>query len=525
MRPAGYVTALVSLAALASVTFLGKSYETSLRGIDSNIHAAVAMSVTSGKNADGTRSFKPVLPIPIRNFSASAPARPGSQLDPDRYFNDHPFFLFWVNGLIMRALGPDAWSARILTALFSVGSVLLTFLIGHSLVSRSFGVVAALLLIFCRDFVLTSATMSLDTALVFFILLTFWFWIRRQWVALGIAAGVGLWIKTPLVLLIYPTAMICHALKKAPQRGFAQWGNLLKAGVVTIVVGSTFWIYVGTTGGWELVTDYWSRQLWGTAIQGRGQSQGTDWGFFFYYVRTGFLPGLPFLIVGLVQVIRRRRFTETAFLAPAVATLILATIVTALRFRLGHYVTPAFPFLALISAYSVRGWSARHEETLYAGVTIVALLLTSFLLTTPVALGPEAFVALKRFIPFIQTHGRCDDVIALVPGGEPVGADLDYRLVLNFYTGRPVQTVDCQGLGSLHPTPAWVILSLENFDRCLPAEARKTYPTQLRMGSQMLLSTQEKSTALLDLTPLVLELKAVTDCQAPPYPQDLWHRY
>src|SRR4051794_26681927 len=112
-RPAYLVTALISLTALASVTFLGKSYETSLRGIDSNIHAAVAMSVTS-------QGAKPRLPIPIKNFSAAAPATPGSSLDPNLYFNDHPFFLFWVNGWVMRALGPSAWSARLLTALFSV---------------------------------------------------------------------------------------------------------------------------------------------------------------------------------------------------------------------------------------------------------------------------------------------------------------------------------------------------------------------------------------------------------------------
>ncbi len=53
--------ALVSLLALAAVAFLGKAYETTLRGIDSNIHAAVAMNVTSGPG------LAPHLPMIERN--------------------------------------------------------------------------------------------------------------------------------------------------------------------------------------------------------------------------------------------------------------------------------------------------------------------------------------------------------------------------------------------------------------------------------------------------------------------------
>src|SRR4051812_24041485 len=119
-RSSSFLSARIALLALAAVAFLGKSYDSSLRGIDSNIHAAVSMSVTAGPG------IAPRLPIPIKNFSAAAPARTDSGIDPNRVFNDHPFFVFWLNGWIMRALGPSAWSARLLTGLFSVGSVGLT---------------------------------------------------------------------------------------------------------------------------------------------------------------------------------------------------------------------------------------------------------------------------------------------------------------------------------------------------------------------------------------------------------------
>lgn len=513
--------AQLALLCLASVVFMGKSDETLLRGIDSNIHAAVAMGVTS-------QGARPRLPMPLRPYQSSGP----SVTDPaksDTVFNDHPFFLFWANGLIMRAFGPSAWTARLLTGAFSVGAVALTLSIGTLLGGQVFGLLAAIFLVFCRDFVLTSATMSLDTALVFFILLSFFFWLKRRWLALGLAAGVGLWMKTPVVLLVFPTALITDLLERVPRTELkARTLRLIGAGAVALFVGSLLWIYTGYAGGWDLVKDYWVRQLWGTAVGGRTISQGTQWDFFFYYVRTGFLPGLPFLIWALIKIARERRYKERAFVIPAVATLILAALVTGMRFKLGHYVTPAFPFLALISAYSLRDLASRHEEKLYAGVAALSLLLLAALLVFPIHLGPEAFIALKRFMPLIQKHGDCDDVIALIPGGEPAGGDLDYRLVLNFYTSHPTQTLDCHALAEKidagYPPP-WLILAQDNLEPCLPAARRARYSAAYLSGNQYLFTTRIAHSDVTDLTPMELELSAVTDCRAKPYPKDIWHKY
>ena len=129
----GFKLAWVALLSLAFVTFLGKSYETSLRGIDSNIHAKVSLEVTS-------RGFLPNLPILDPNLSTS--------VSDGAIFNDHPFFFFWINGWVMRALGPSAWSARILTAAFATGCVFLTLCIGSIVYSELFGFIAALIFLF-----------------------------------------------------------------------------------------------------------------------------------------------------------------------------------------------------------------------------------------------------------------------------------------------------------------------------------------------------------------------------------------
>ncbi len=514
---------MVSLLALAAVVFMGKANETLLRGIDSNIHAAVAMGATS-------HGLMPKLPMPFRPYTQSGPSAPVLKV-PGSTFNDHPFFLFWLNGLAMRVLGPQAWSARLLTGLFSVGSVFLTLSLGRILVSPVFGFVSAIFLVFCRDFVLTSATMSLDTAMVFFILLSFYFAVQRRFLLVGAVAGVGLWMKTPVVLLVFPTFFLKELVQACSHRDWTKWMISMRRWgwslLIALCVGSWIWIVTGVFGGWDLVQDYWVRQLWGTAVGGRGQGGGTQWGFFFHFVRTGFIPGLPFLLWALVKIVRQRRFLEEPFLISVLAVLVMASVVTALRYQLGHYITPVFPFLALISAYAVHEIAARNEAKVYLATCTFAPLLMAALLIFPISMGPEAFVALKKFMPLIQAHGDCDDVIGVVPGGEPIGSALDYELVLNFYTSHPVEVMECkqlrQKLEAKRP-PVWLIVAEENLEPCLPPQDREVYRSILRVGHQYLFTIQDLNRGVFDLTPLELELRPTQDCRSPAYPKDLWHR-
>lgn len=507
---------LVSVLALASVAFLGQANHVSLRGIDSNIHARVAMNVTS-------QGLKPVLPMPSSAPSTSSASefKPGSPA----YFNDHPFPLFWLNGQVMRLLGPDAYSARVLTAAFAVGSVFLTYLLGTVLYSEVLGVLAALFLIFTRDFILTSGTFSLDTALVFFILLTFYLWLKKRWWALGVFAGMGLWAKTPIVLLVFPTVFFVN-LVLGSKVFRAEIGRLLGAGVLALAVGSLVWIYTGWAGGWPVVEDYWVRQLWGTAVGGRGEAADRSPAFFIYTVRTGFIPGLPFLFLAFYRVYQAHAWRKLHFLVPLVATLLVALVVTLMSFKLGHYYTPIFPFLSLIAAYSIAKWVEKRKLGFYKSVQLASTMLFCFLIVTPTELAPEAFVALTKFETFIQVHGSCEDTVFLVPGEEPVGSSLDYGLHLEFYTGRKVKVIECGDLerAVVSQPYAWIILGEGSFKNCLTLPTQKSLGARMKMGTQLLVSHHLSSTET-DLTPLVLERQAVTDCKAPPYPRDRWHRY
>ncbi|MEO5970214.1 MAG: glycosyltransferase family 39 protein, partial [Bdellovibrionia bacterium] len=439
------------------------------------------------------------------------------------YFNDHPFFYFWLNGWIMRALGPSAWSARILTAVFSTGCVGLVLLIGIALHSPLYGFISALFFLLTRDIILTGATVSLDPAMMFFILLSFLLWIKKKWTGVGIVAGIGLWFKTPVVLLVFPTASVISLLRGELKLEFPK---IWRAFFLALTLGSLIWIILGLVAGWQLVGDYWIRQLWGTAFKGRNLGQKTDWFMFFRMVRNGFLPGLPFLFFAVIPISRKRLWKSSPVQISLVALAVIVILITPMRFKMDYYFNPAFPFLSFLAAYSILDILKRVEEHFYSAITASTSVLMAFLLSTPTSLGPEAFVALKKFVPFIQSYGSCEDSILLIPGGEPIGTSHDYRLVLNFYTGHTVDVEGCESVGTAirKKEPQWIILSEANYKRCLTAEEKKKFSSQIKVGHQILLTDKIPRQSEVNLTPLERELKPVIDCRPQAYVQDIYHR-
>jgi hypothetical protein len=498
--------ALIALVSLSFTVFLGKANDNLLRGVDSNIHAKASLSVTR----DG---FSPKLPIlginskdPKENF----------------VFNDHPFFLFWANGHLMRALGPSAWSARILTAGFSVGCVILVFALGSLLASSLHGFLAAVMFLFTRDIILTGATVSLDPAMMFFILLSFFFWIKKQWIPMALATGFGLWIKTPVVLLVYPTAVIFYGLNRNLRPHLKP---LFLTGALTVLIGSSIWIITGYIGGWSWVRDYWVRQVWGTAVLGRGNSTWSDLSMPFHLIRSGFIPWLPFIFLGILNIYRKKRWSAELVQISLIACGVTIFFVSLVKSRMPYYYNPIFPFLTLLSAYSLESLK-KFERKIYLGFTAITLPLLALVVCTPISFGSETFVALKRFIPFIQTYSDCDDRILLISGGEPVGGAMSYQLVLNFYADRIVDTQNCASVPASLKKHFyhWIVVSNDNLE-CLPKDTISNLPTQIRVGSQYLLTDKMQKMTTIDLTPLERELKPTVDCNSPPYPRDIYHKY
>jgi 4-amino-4-deoxy-L-arabinose transferase-like glycosyltransferase len=85
------------------------------------------------------------------------------------YFNKAPL-KFWLTALTFRLGGVNAWTARLWSALFAWGAVVVTGLLGARLYDRRTGLLAAFILATSTQFLYShcARTGELDSALLFF---------------------------------------------------------------------------------------------------------------------------------------------------------------------------------------------------------------------------------------------------------------------------------------------------------------------------------------------------------------------
>lgn len=116
-------------------------------------------------------------------------------------FSDHPPLGFWLMALSYKLLGISEFATRVPSALMGIGSLVLTFLVGNTLINRRVGLMASVMLGSSLWFVLRARSGNLDVPLVFFYLLTIYFGLlyqhnRRLIIGLAIAFAGLLLVKT-----------------------------------------------------------------------------------------------------------------------------------------------------------------------------------------------------------------------------------------------------------------------------------------------------------------------------------------
>src|SRR5262249_1038909 len=107
-----------------------------------------------------------------------------------RWNFEHPPVAKYVLGL--GALWHDGYGpARALFPLLGAGPCVPAYLIGKELYSRRVGMGAALLLAFLPPAIAHSQISGLEIPSTFFATLTMWFFVRRRFVAAGVAGGLA----------------------------------------------------------------------------------------------------------------------------------------------------------------------------------------------------------------------------------------------------------------------------------------------------------------------------------------------
>jgi 4-amino-4-deoxy-L-arabinose transferase-like glycosyltransferase len=315
----------------------------------------------------------------------------------DRLWFEKPPFAFWLMAASSSLFGLTEFALRLPSAFCGIAAVVLQYLAGRRLGSRTAGVLAAVLLLGVPQFVAYSRMAMTDVPLATLgmlsvVLLLYANGRSSLMMAAGAAFGIAILTKSVAAFLFLPgllaIAIAQHGL------GFLRSREIWLATSVAIAVALPWHAWLALTYGDSFVDQYFGFHIlarFGSSLEGH---EGSSLYYLdTYFQKAGFLA--PFhaagtvLAVGLAIVRRDRLLAATSILALAAFA-----IVSVQGTKIGGYVTPVYPVAALAAALGI----TRFIQNTRA---LVALLAITTLLALPgIMFGRGRFVETADLVHF-----------------------------------------------------------------------------------------------------------------------------
>ena len=272
----------------------------------------------------------------------------------------HPPFIPIVYGFAMRLLGTNVLALRGIAAAVTVGTVVLTYLLGEAWFDSRAGLVAALCLL-SLPYCLRMGTAVLTDMPVTFLfalgLLLIYRLPRGRGFGLSLAAGISIGlglVSKYTMLLIYPV-LLCLFL--ADSRLRRAWRHMMMSTLTSAII----------LGAWLLYAD--SQEVAAahakTVTRYAGAVTGGAWRYGVEMISTELpsalgLYNMPLLLLGVLRLLRERSKSDLfvfLWVAPVMA-------VVALTLPDPRYFMPAFPGLAIVMARGLKGFDQSRQRIL-----------------------------------------------------------------------------------------------------------------------------------------------------------------
>ncbi len=276
-----------------------------------------------------------------------------------RYFEKPPL-MYWLTAASIRFLGVNEFSARLPAACFSVGQLVISAALSEAMFGARAGLLTALCLGSSPLFFGFSRFLTLDPALAFFVTtgLALWYlaWREKRFsspralallLASSIAAALGTLTKGPIAPFLIAAIGLGFALLKGNARRLKEIPWIPSLAVFSVIVAPWFVLVSLRNPGFLqffLLHEHVYRYLYNTEHQ---------WGVWFLPLVAigGLWPWTMFIPIAVVA----SRKESDANQKDAVDFLLLwaAWVIiffSASRSKLGSYVLPAMPALAILAA-------------------------------------------------------------------------------------------------------------------------------------------------------------------------------
>ena len=300
----------------------------------------------------------------------------------------YPPLFIWLDALSMRVLGITDFAAKFPSAVLSLGTVLLVFLIVRRL-SDDFWlpICAAWVLMLSQYFMKYSLHAMTDVPFTFFVTLSIYLYLRgieRHWYWIPSGLSIGMGILTRSILGLIPAAIIVSHLIYT-RRGWVLRKSQFWAGALLAVLLPALWFGVQySLYGPQFIAGHFSfvtSKLTTTGGFGAGHFLR---GLLVYpwLLLQLYWPWLPFMVAGLVSQTRVMFRSREDLAALSILSVVMVmgpfSLVDAKVLRYIMLAFPAFAILSAVSLNSAIGLKRARPVATFVALCTIALLAAIF---------------------------------------------------------------------------------------------------------------------------------------------------
>ncbi|MCJ7774358.1 MAG: glycosyltransferase family 39 protein, partial [Desulfobacterales bacterium] len=284
------------------------------------------------------------------------------------FYAHKPPLFFWLTILVSK-LSPFETASRYLSSLMSLGTILLTYILGKRSGNRKIGFGAALILMTSGLFLWLTGTGNIDTTLTFLTTLSFFsfilYWENKKWFLILLAyisCGIGILAKGPVALLVpwlvFFVWTIYNNYLEKEKVGYVHliWGPFVALGIAAI------WLIPACISGGESYTqDILITHNIGRAVKSFAHE--SPWYYYLINFPGIFAPwSVVFLAVffGFKKKLKDNDKSLRFYLTWFCTTFLFFSLFSGKR---GQYLLPAYPAFSLFLANVINRWDSRDESS------------------------------------------------------------------------------------------------------------------------------------------------------------------
>lgn len=361
------------------------------------------------------------------------------------WFHKPPLFM-WLTALSFSIGGVTVVAARMVSAFSAVAVVLLTYFLGKKLGGRAQGILSALVLLTTQHFVGAGRFGTTDVLLTLWIYLAVFSLVRvregkpNAWYGVGVANGLAVMTKGAAGLVFAPVLLGMFMLDASLRRSLRSkelWGGVSLFALVVLP-----WHLFMT---WRFGSSFWNEYLGYHVLARATQAIELHQGGPYYYLdmmRSYFYPWF-FLVPGAFVLLVKEAVAKSGdrrYVSVLVLPAVIYLLYSLVRTKLGWYILPAYPALAICVGWLLRrAWLDKDLASRLALLLPIAIIAP--VLPVPAAAMLSA-LALLGFMALKDNAGRRLEYVTYLVLGALflIGAAKAFRQVFIYEQASTVAT-------------------------------------------------------------------------------------